>query len=44
MVPMRFMKQVITTKPDKLAIKELLKAGETVPGASLEEKQNLSIK
>lgn len=44
MVPMRFMKQVITTKPDKLAIKELLKAGKAVPGASLEEKQNLSIK
>lgn len=44
MIPMRFMKQVITTKPDKLAIKELLKAGKTVPGASLEEKQNLSIK
>lgn len=36
--------QVITTKPDKLAIKELLKAGKAVPGASLEEKQNLSIK
>ena len=44
MIPLRFMKQVITTKPDKLAIKELLKAGKTVPGASLEEKQNLSIK
>lgn len=44
MIPMCFMKQVITTKPDKLAIKELLKAGKAVPGASLEEKQNLSIK
>lgn len=44
MIPMCFMKQVITTKPDKLAIKKLLKAGKAVPGASLEEKQNLSIK
>ena len=43
-VPLCYMKQVITTKPDKLAIKDLLKAGKAVPGATLEEKQNLSIK
>lgn len=44
LLPMKFMKQTITQKPDKIAIKDILKSGGTVPGAMLEEKQNLSIK
>ncbi len=44
LLPMCFMKQTITTSPDKVAIKDFLKAGKEVPGATLEEKQNLSIK
>ncbi len=43
-IPMCFMKQTITTHPNKVVIKDLLKAGKVVPGATLEEKQNLSIK
>lgn len=44
LLPMKYMAQVITQKPDKVAIKNVLKSGGTVPGATLEEKQNLSIK
>lgn len=34
----------IESRPDKLAIKKLLKSGETVPGATLEEINNIKIK
>lgn len=34
----------VKTEPDKIAIKEVLKAGAAVAGAHLEEKQSMSIK
>ncbi len=43
-LPKDFWKKLVEVKPDKAAIKERLKKGEEVPGACLEERQNLSIK
>ena len=40
----RFMRTTTTTAPDKVALKEALKNGETIDGANLVEKENLSIK
>ena len=39
-----FMRIKETREPDKTAIKEALKAGQSIPGAHLVEKDNLSIK
>lgn len=39
-----YMRTTTTTAPDKLLIKEALKAGATIDGAMLLEKENLSIK
>ena len=44
LLPSAFVKTVTETKPDKAAIRDHLKKGHTVPGACLEEKQNLIIK
>ena len=43
-IPAEFMKIKTTAEPDKAAIKKAIKAGAIVPGAILEEKQNLQIK
>ena len=43
-LPKAFLKEIVEVKPDKTAIKDHLKKGEDVPGACLEERQNLSIK
>lgn len=40
----RFIRTTTTSVPDKVALKEALKNGETIDGASLVEKENLSIK
>lgn len=39
-----YMRTKTTTEPDKVAIKEALKAGVEIPGASLTTKENLSIR
>ena len=39
-----YMRTTTTTAPDKVAIKEALKAGATIDGAMLLEKENLSVK
>lgn len=39
-----YMRTTTTTAPDKMAIKEALKAGAVIDGAMLLEKENLSIK
>lgn len=39
-----YMRTTTTTAPDKMAIKEALKAGATIDGAMLLEKENLSVK
>lgn len=44
LLPSAFIKTVTETKPDKAAIRDHLKKGHAVPGACLEEKQNLIIK
>lgn len=43
-VPAQFMYETVTVKPDKTAIKELLKSGREVSGCRLVEKQNPQIK
>lgn len=43
-VPAQFMVETVTTKPDKTAIKELLKSGHAVNGCRLVEKLNPQIK
>lgn len=43
-VPNEYMKVTITCKPDKTAIKAAIKAGESVNGCEIIEKQNLNIK
>ncbi len=43
-LPKDFLREVVEVKVDKAAIRDSLKKGETVPGACLEERQNLSIK
>lgn len=40
----QFIKEVITTSIDKMAIKEAIKAGQVVEGAEIVEKQNIQIK
>lgn len=44
MIPVGYWTQKIDMKPNKIAIKDMLKAGSSIPGAVLEEKQNLTIK
>lgn len=39
-----FMRTKITTEPDKIAIRDALKAGRVIDGAYLVEKENLSIR
>ena len=39
-----YVKKTIDVKPDKVAIKQAIEAGEDVEGAYLEEKQNIQIK
>ena len=43
-IPLVFMRETVKYEPDKVYIKQLIKAGEAIPGARLEEKQNLQIK
>ena len=43
-LPKKYMVKKVTFDPDKTAIKKLLKDGIKVKGASLEERQNISIK
>lgn len=40
----RFIKTTVTTVPDKVAIKEAIKSGETVTGARIVTNQNIQIK
>lgn len=42
--PKKYMVKTVTVKPDKKAIKELLKTGKAVKGCTLVERQNISIK
>ena len=42
-IPSKYQRQKISTEPDKAAIKEAIKAGEVVPGAHVEIRQNLVI-
>lgn len=41
MVPEEYMRKTITFTPDKVAIKEALQKGEAIPGARLEQGENL---
>ena len=43
-IPAEYMRVKHTEMPDKVALKDALKAGEDIPGARLEECQNLQIK
>ena len=43
-LPAVYVKEKLEFVPDKLAIKEALKSGETVPGAHLEQSNRLVIK
>lgn len=43
-LPDEFIAQIITTKPDKTAIKKAIQSGQEVPGASLTENRNIQIK
>lgn len=43
-IPEKYIRTKITKEPDKVAIKDALKAGEEVPGAELREGANLIIK
>lgn len=43
-LPVDFVTTTITTKPDKIAIKKAIQAGQAVAGAVLVENQNLQIK
>ena len=43
-VPAEYIRTKITEEPDKVAIKDALKKGESVPGCSLQESNNLTIK
>lgn len=44
MIPQEFIKEKITTAPDKVAIKEAIKKWQEVPWATIITKQNLQIK
>lgn len=44
LLPKKYLAKKVTYAPDKKAIKELLKAGQTIKGAYLTEKQNIQIK
>lgn len=44
MIDEAYVKKTIDVKPDKVAIKQAIEAGEDVEGAYLEEKQNIQIK
>lgn len=44
LLPETFVRVVTDRVPDKTAIRDAIKAGEIVPGASIEWKENLSIK
>lgn len=39
-----YMRETVVREPDKVAIKEALKAGTVIPGASLQTKENIAIK
>ena len=43
-LPMDFIRVKTIAEPDKVMIKEVIKGGETVPGAELEERQSMTIK
>jgi len=43
-IPLVFMRETVKYEPDKAAIKKHINAGYTIPGATLEGKQNLQIK
>ena len=44
MIPVDFKTEIVTTKIDKTAIREALKVGKPVPGASLEQTQRLEVR
>lgn len=44
LIPAEYRRVKVTEEPDKTAIKNAIKAGNTIPGASLEERQSMSIK
>lgn len=44
LLPKKYMAKKVTYAPDKKAIKELLKAGHSIKGATIVEKQNIQIK
>jgi len=44
LIPEQFMVTKTTVQPDKTAIKKAIKAGEEVPGALLDERDNLQIR
>lgn len=44
LIPKDYLVEKITVNPDKVGIKKAIKNGLTVPGAFLEERQNLQIK
>ena len=43
-IPASYMREKVTTEPDKTAIRAAIKNGETVDGAAMVEKYNLQIK
>lgn len=43
-LPKKFIVKKVTTSPDKTAISAAIKAGKKVPGARIEERQNIQIK
>lgn len=43
-LPMDYIRIKTSTEPDKVLIKEAIKAGESVPGAAMEERQSMTIK
>lgn len=44
LIPEQYLRQKVTVVPDKIEIKNHLKIGATIPGATLKQTQNLNIK
>lgn len=43
-IPKEYIKEKVTTSPDKTAIKNAINAGKEIPGAYLQENKNITIK
>lgn len=43
-IPEEYVKTVVTQNPDKLAIKQAIKSGIDIPGASIETRDNLQVR